>query len=162
MAAIQNIFTCLWFNQNAEEAANFYVSIFENSRIVSISHYGNWAKHMPEGAVLTVDFEIAGTRFMALNGGPNFPFTEAASIVVECETQEEIDRLWAVLTADGGKPVQCGWLKDRFGLPWQICPTGIKDMIADDDPQRRDRVMAVVIKSVKLDIAEMRAAAKGA
>jgi predicted 3-demethylubiquinone-9 3-methyltransferase (glyoxalase superfamily) len=160
MASAQKISTCLWFNTEAEEAAKFYTSLFENSRVTGLSRYGKGAR-MPEGTVLVVTFELAGTEFMALNGGPLFPFTEASSLVVRCDSQAEIDRLWNALTAEGGKEVQCGWLKDRYGLSWQIIPTRIRDMMQDTDQAKIDRVMAAVLTMVKIDLAKLEAAYRG-
>ena len=157
----QKVSTCLWFNKEAEDAAKFYVSLFDNSRITAVSRYGR-DMPMPEGTVLTVLFELAGTEFMALNGGPHFTFSEASSIVVQCDTQAEIDRLWDALLAGGGREQQCGWLKDRYGLPWQIVPARLRDMMQDKDRARTDRVMAAVMTMVKLDIAKLEAAYKGA
>jgi len=161
MAYKQKVSTCLWFNTEAEDAAKFYVSLFDKSRITTVSRYGKDLP-MPEGTVLTVVFELAGTEFMALNGGPQFKFTEASSMVVLCDTQAEIDRLWGALLAGGGREHQCGWLKDRYGLPWQIVPARLRDMMKDADQARADRVMAAVMKMVKLDIAKLEAAYKGA
>jgi predicted 3-demethylubiquinone-9 3-methyltransferase (glyoxalase superfamily) len=160
MANAQKISTCLWFSTEAETAAQFYVSLFDNSRITGLSHYGKGAG-MPEGTVLTVTFELAGTEFMALNGGPLFSFTEAASIVVKCDSQAEIDRLWNALTADGGKPVQCGWLKDRYGLSWQIVPSRIAEMMQNPDRVKIDRAFAAIMTMVKIDIAKLEAAYEG-
>ena len=157
MAHAQKVSTCLWFDTEAEAAARFYVSLFDNSRIIALSRYGKGAR-MPEGTVLVVTFELAGTEFMALNGGPLFPLTEAVSIVVHCNSQAEIDRLWDALTADGGKPVQCGWLKDRYGLSWQIAPSRMRDMMQDADRTKADRALAAVMTMVKIDIAALEAA----
>ena len=155
---MQTITTFLWFDDKAEEAAKFYVSIFPNSKIVAVTHYGD-AGGGPPGKVMTVDFELDGQQFIALNGGPQFPFTEAISLVVNCETQAEIDRYWEKLTA-GGKEVQCGWLKDRYGLSWQVVPTILSnEMRRGGDPARLDRMMKVVLQSVKFDIEKLKAAA---
>lgn len=156
----QKVSTCLWFDTEAEEAAKFYVSLLDNSRILGVSHYGKGSP-MPEGTVLTIDFELAGTRFMGLNGGPIFKHSEAASIVIACETQAEIDRLWDALIADGGKPSQCGWLKDRYGLSWQIVPAKLSEMITKGDQESSSRMMASLMKMVKLDIAQLEAAYSG-
>ena len=161
MAYKQKVSTCLWFNTEAEDAAKFYVSLFDKSRITALSRYGKGAP-MPEGTVLTVVFELAGTEFMALNGGPHFKFTEASSMVVLCDTQAEIDRLWGALLAGGGREQQCGWLKDRYGLPWQIVPARLRDLMKDPDQANTDRVMAALLSMVKLDIAKLEAAYKGA
>jgi predicted 3-demethylubiquinone-9 3-methyltransferase (glyoxalase superfamily) len=156
-ATAQKVSTCLWFSSEAEEAAKFYASLFEGSRITGLSRYGKGAR-MPEGTVLVVTFELAGTEFMALNGGPLFPFTEASSMVVQCESQAEIDRLWDALIAGGGSPVQCGWLKDRYGLSWQIVPSRMRAMMQDGDQAKIDRVMAAVMTMVKIDLATLEAA----
>lgn len=157
---MQTITTFLWFDDKAEEAAKFYVSIFPHSKIVAVTHYGD-AGGGPPGKVMTVDFELDGQQFIALNGGPQFPFTEAISLVVNCETQAEIDRYWDKLSA-GGKEVQCGWLKDKYGLSWQVVPTILShEMRQGGDPARLDRMMKVVLQSVKLDIAKLKAAAAG-
>ena len=126
---------CLWFDTQALDAAKFYVSVFKNSKLGQVSHYGDGAP-LPKGTVLTVTFELDGQEFMGLNGGPVFKFTEAVSFVVNCETQAEIDDYWEKLTADGGKEVQCGWLKDKFGLSWQIVPRVLGKMMADKDPAK--------------------------
>ena len=160
MASAQKVSTCLWFDAQAEAAARFYVSLLPNSRVTAISRYGKNAR-MPEGLALTVTFELAGTELMALNGGPHFKLTEAASLVVQCESQAEIDRLWSALLADGGKEQQCGWLKDRYGLSWQIVPAALPAMMQDADPERSERVMATVMGMVKPDIAVLEAAYRG-
>ena len=144
----------LWFDDQAEEAVKFYVSIFENSKVSSITPYdeeGARAAGRPRGSVMTVDFELAGQPFTALNGGPLFKFTEAISFVVRCETQREVDHFWSTLAA-GGQEVQCGWLKDRFGVSWQIVPTVLLEMLQDKDPEKSRRVMAAMLKMDKLDI----------
>jgi predicted 3-demethylubiquinone-9 3-methyltransferase (glyoxalase superfamily) len=153
----QKITPFFWFDGNAEEAANFYVSLFKDSQILAISRSGD-AGPGPKGSVLTVSFQLAGQRFLALNGGPQFKFTEAISLLVNCDTQEEIDSLWDQLTANGGKEVQCGWLKDRFGLSWQIVPTQFFSMIQDKDPQRSQRVMQAMMQMTKFDIARLKEA----
>ena len=159
MTPKQKVSTCLWFDRQAEEAAKFYVSLFDNSRITSISRYGKGAR-MPEDLPLVVTFELDGRSFMALNGGPVFPFTEAASMVVQCETQAEIDRVWSALSA-GGKEVQCGWLKDKYGLSWQVVPARLGEMMTDCDPAKTARVMAAFMKMVKFDLATLEAASRG-
>jgi len=156
---MQKISSCLWFDTQAEEAAKFYVSVFENSRILNISHYGE-NMPMPAGTVLTVDFELDGVRFMALNGGPQFKFTEAVSFVVSCKSQEEIDELWRKLTA-GGSEVQCGWLKDRYGLSWQIVPEAMEDWLKSDDDAGKQRMLQAIEGMVKLDIAALKRAFDG-
>ncbi|QUH03328.1 VOC family protein [Saccharopolyspora erythraea] len=147
---MQKITTFLWFDGQAEEAAEFYTSIFPDSRIVHVQRYGE-AGPGPEGAVMTVNFELAGQEFIALDGGPQFRFTEAISLFVDCKSQEEVDELWAKLT-DGGEESQCGWLKDRYGLSWQIVPTVLMDMLKDPDPVRSARVMKAMLGMGKLDI----------
>ncbi|HWM83809.1 MAG TPA: VOC family protein [Pseudolabrys sp.] len=156
---MQQITPCLWFNDNAEEAARFYVSVFKNAKIDTITHYGD-GMPMPKGTVLTVTFTINGQDFMALNGGPTFTLNEAVSFMINCDSQMEIDDYWTKLTADGGKPVQCGWLKDKFGLSWQIVPSILPKLLGGDQAQT-DRVMAAVVQMVKLDIAAMEKAAAG-
>ena len=158
--AASKINPCLWFDTEAEEAARFYCSIFKNSKITGKSSYGE-AGPGPKGQVMIVTFELDGQEFTALNGGPQFPFTEAMSLVVNCKDQKEIDYHWGKLTSGGGKEVQCGWLKDKFGVSWQIVPTIISDLMSDEDPAKRDRVMAAVLKMIKPDIAAMKAAAAG-
>jgi len=156
----QKVSTCFWFNSEAEEAANFYVSLFENSRITGLLRYGKGAP-LPEGTALTVTFTLAGTEFMALNGGPRFTLSEAVSMVVYCDGQAEIDRLWDALLAHGGREQQCGWLKDRFGLSWQIVPSNLREIMRDPDPVKVSRVMGAVMTMVKLDIAKLEAAYRG-
>ena len=150
MATTQKITPCLWFNFNAEEAVNHYLSIFKNSKILEVSHYG---EAMPEhkGKVLTLLFEIEGQKFQALNAGPQFPFTEAISLSVDCETQEEVDALWSKLSA-GGSEGQCGWLKDKFGLSWQIVPRALTAMLKDKDTDKATRVMQVLFTMSKIDV----------
>jgi predicted 3-demethylubiquinone-9 3-methyltransferase (glyoxalase superfamily) len=149
---MDRISAMLWFDNQAEEAANFYTSIFKNSKINQVVRNGEGGPG-PKGSTLLVDFELDGRKFQALNGGPTFKFTEAISLVVNCETQEEIDYYWEKLTQGGGKEVQCGWLKDKYGLSWQVIPTAIGRLMAD--PARCGRVMAEVMKMVKLDIKKM-------
>ena len=158
-APAQKITTFLWFDNQAEEAINFYVSIFKNSRVGDITRYGDTGPG-PKGQVMTAEFQIEGQQFTALNGGPHFKFTEAISLVVNCETQEEVDEHWEKLSA-GGQKVQCGWLKDKFGLSWQIVPTILKDLLKDKDPEKTNRVMQAVMKMTKLDIAQLKAAYEG-
>ena len=148
---MQKITPFLWFNDDAEEAVHFYVSTFPNSRVVSTSRYGE-AGPGPKGSVMTMEFEMHGQRFVALNGGPKFKFTEAVSFVVKCESQEEIDRTWDKLVAGGGQPAQCGWLKDRYGLSWQVVPTVLSQLMTDPDPERAKRVMEAMLKMVKIEI----------
>jgi predicted 3-demethylubiquinone-9 3-methyltransferase (glyoxalase superfamily) len=140
----------LWFNNNAEEAVNYYISIFKNSRIINLSRYGEGAP-VPSGTVMTVTFELDGQELMALNGGSEFPFTEAISLFVNCETQGEVDEYWEKLT-DGGEEIQCGWLKDKFGLVWQIVPNTLGDLLGDNDPVRASRVMQAMMQMKKIDI----------
>ena len=157
--APQKITTFLWFDDNAEEAANFYCSVFKNSKIGDISRYGD-AGPGPKGTVMTIDFELDGQRFTALNGGPQFKFTEAISLLVHCDTQEEIDYYWEKLS-EGGQKVECGWLKDKYGLAWQITPDLLLDLIKDSDRQKADRVMKAMMQMKKLEIEGIRKAAEG-
>ena len=157
---MQKITPFLWFDHQAEEAAKFYTAIFKNSKIKKITRYTKVGPG-PEGSVMTVEFTLNGQVFVALNGGPNFKFTEAISLVVNCETQAEVDRYWKKLTAGGGKAVACGWLKDKYGLFWQITPTMLIKLIGDKDPDKVNRVMTAMMKMVKLDIKKLQAAAKG-
>jgi predicted 3-demethylubiquinone-9 3-methyltransferase (glyoxalase superfamily) len=140
----------LWFDNQAEEAAKFYVSIFENSKILSVSRYGE-AGPGPKGSAMTVTFELNGQKFIALNGGPHFKFTEAISFTVDCKTQEEVDEFWKRLT-ESGKESQCGWLKDKYGLSWQIIPTILGELLSDPDPEKSKRVMKAMLKMKKIDI----------
>ena len=161
---MQKITTFLWFNDNAEEAVKFYTSIFKNSKIGTISYYPDPAAKgfgQPARSVMTIAFKLNGQDFIALNGGPNFKFTEAISLMVHCDTQAELDRYWKKLASGGGKEVECGWLKDKYGLFWQIVPSFIIKLISDKDRAKADRVMQVVMNSVKLDIKKLKAAAKG-
>lgn len=147
----------LWFDDQAEDAADFYVSIFGNSRITDVSRYGDTGPG-PSGRVMVVAFELDGQPFTALNGGPHFKFTEAISLVVNCRDQREVDYYWDRLLAGGGAPQQCGWLKDRYGLSWQVVPTPVIDMLKDPDTTRQQRAMGAVMKMIKIDIAEARRA----
>ena len=153
---MQKITPYLWFDNQAEEAASFYVSLFENSGISSASRFGEGVPG-PAGSVMTVNFQIEGQEFIALNGGPYFKFTEAISLFVNCETQEEVDELWAKLT-EGGEEGQCGWLKDRYGLSWQIVPTVLGELLGDPDPKKAQNVMQAMLQMRKLDIAALRRA----
>jgi predicted 3-demethylubiquinone-9 3-methyltransferase (glyoxalase superfamily) len=157
---MQKIVTFLWFDNQAEEAANFYVSIFNNSKIVSLSRYGEGSPG-PAGSVMVVVFELDGQQFMALNGGPIFHFTEAISLVVNCETQAEVDNLWDKLLSGGGQPSRCGWLKDKYGLSWQIVPTALGKLMSDPDPEKSKRVTQAMLQMVKLDIAKLEQAYRG-
>lgn len=157
---MQKITPFLWFDTQAEEAAKFYTSIFKNSKIKKITRYTKVGPG-PEGSVMTVAFTLNGQEFVALNGGPNFKFTEAISLVVNCETQAEVDGYWKKLTAGGGKAVACGWLKDKYGLFWQITPTMLIKLIEDKDADKVNRVMTAMMNMVKLDINKLKAAAKG-
>ena len=153
---MQKIAPCLWFDDKAEEAARFYTSIFKNSKMGQVMHYGD-AGPRPKGTVLSVTFEIEGEEFMGLNGGPEFQFSPAISFFVKCETQAEVDTLWAKLL-EGGSPQQCGWLTDKFGVSWQIVPTILGEMLRDRDAKRADRVMRAMLGMVKLDIAGLKRA----
>ncbi len=156
----QKITPFLWFDKQAEEAAQFYVSIFKNSKILHVSRYGD-AGPGPKGSVMVVNFQLAGQEFTALNGGPLFKFSEAFSFVVNCENQQEVDEYWSKLTSGGGQESQCGWLKDKFGFSWQIVPTALGKLMSDTDPQKANRVMEALLKMKKLDIATLEAAARG-
>lgn len=161
---MQKITPCLWYDNNAEEAANFYVSIFKNSKVLKVTRYGGAAAaaaHRPEGSVMTVEFELNGQKFMGLNGGPIFKFTEAVSFMVNCDTQEEIDYFWEKLTGGGGKEVECGWLKDKYGLSWQIVPAILGELVQESDPEKTNRVMEALMQMKKLNIAKLKAAAEG-
>jgi predicted 3-demethylubiquinone-9 3-methyltransferase (glyoxalase superfamily) len=154
--SLQKISPFLWFDHQAEEAARFYTSVFKNSRIGAVTRYGEGGPG-PKGSVMTVAFELDGQTFTALNGGPLFKFTEAVSFVVNCETQQEVDEMWEKLLA-GGKEVECGWVKDKYGLAWQIVPTVLMEMLQDRDAERKERVMQAMLKMKKLDIAGLEAA----
>ena len=155
----QKIVPNLWFDTQAEEAAQFYISVFDNSRIVSVTHYTD-AGPREAGMVLTVAFELDGQRFVGINGGPDFTFDEAVSFEISCETQEEIDYYWARLS-EGGSEGPCGWLKDRFGLSWQVVPTGMEELFADPDKTRAERAMKAMLGMGKINLAALRAAADG-
>lgn len=154
---MQKISPCLWFDNQAEEAASFYVSIFKNSAILGVSRYGEGGPG-PAGSAMSVSFVLDGLEIQALNGGPAFNFTEAISLFVMAETQEEIDDLWEKLTSGGGAPSQCGWLKDRYGLSWQVVPPVLGELLSDPDPDKSGRVMAAMLGMRKIDIAGLRAA----
>ena len=157
---MQKITPCLWFDTQAEEAARFYVSVFKNSKIGKISYYGDTGPG-PKDSVLTVAFELDGVQFTALNGGPVFQFNEAVSLQVSCADQAEVDELWDRLTADGGQPSQCAWLKDKYGVSWQIVPKVLIELISDPDPVKAQRVMAAMMQMTKIDIAKLREAYAG-
>jgi predicted 3-demethylubiquinone-9 3-methyltransferase (glyoxalase superfamily) len=156
---MQKITPFLWFDKDAEAAMNFYVSIFKNSKAGAVTRYGEGAPQ-PAGTAMVAAFELEGQGFLALNGGPHFKFTEAVSFVVNCETQAEVDHYWENLSA-GGKPQQCGWLKDKFGLSWQIVPTALPRLLKDKDPEKRKRVFAAMMQMVKIDIAALQRAYDG-
>jgi predicted 3-demethylubiquinone-9 3-methyltransferase (glyoxalase superfamily) len=157
---MKNIVPCLWFDTEGEAAAELYTSVFPNSKILDIARYGE-AGPRPAGTVMTVSFELNGQEFLALNGGPEFTFSEAVSFQVMCEGQDEVDHFWSRL-GDGGEHGPCGWLKDRFGLSWQIVPTRLGELLGDPDPARAQRVMTAMLGMGKLDIAELERAAGGA
>jgi len=156
----QKITPFLWFENQAEEAANFYCSIFKDSKVGNIVRYGD-AGPGPKGTVMIVTFQLAGQEFTALNGGPRFKFTEAISFVVNCQTQEEIDYFWEKLTADGGQESMCGWLKDKFGLSWQIVPTDLPQLMQSGDAKKSERVMQAILQMKKFDIAKLKEAHEG-
>jgi predicted 3-demethylubiquinone-9 3-methyltransferase (glyoxalase superfamily) len=154
------ITSCLWFDHEAEEAARFYTSIFKDSKMGTVTHYGEsgaGASGRPKGSVMTATFQINGQQFMGLNGGPHFKFSEAISFVLNCESQKEIDEYWEKLS-EGGEPGPCGWLKDKYGLSWQIVPAALEEMMQDKDPKKADRVMGAIIKMKKLDIKTLKEA----
>jgi len=153
MPGKQKIRTCLWFDGNAEEAATYYTSIFKNSKILGTTLYGEGGL-APKGSVMTVDFQLEGQDFVGLNGGPKFKFTDAISLVVDCDTQQEVDAFWSQLSA-GGEEGPCGWLKDKFGLSWQIVPSILMRMLQDGDPARTQRVVNAVLQMKKIDIARV-------
>ncbi len=165
MPSIPRIAPCLWFDDQAEQAAQFYVSVFPNSRIVRVSRYGEAGREVhgrPAGSVMVVAFELDGQPFMALNGGPLFKFNEAISLAVDCDTQDEVDHYWTKLSADGdAKAQQCGWLKDRYGVSWQIVPRVLPDMLCDPDAAKAGRVTEALLKMKKLDIAALKGAYAG-
>jgi predicted 3-demethylubiquinone-9 3-methyltransferase (glyoxalase superfamily) len=149
----------LWFDDQAEDAMNFYMSVFKSSRVVEVNRYGD-AGPGPKGTVMTATFELDGQEFTALNGGPHFKFTEAISFYVNCETQQEVDELWVKLS-DGGEQGQCGWLKDKYGLSWQIVPRVLIDMLRDEDPEKSQRVTKAMLQMGKIEIAGLRRAYEG-
>jgi predicted 3-demethylubiquinone-9 3-methyltransferase (glyoxalase superfamily) len=158
---MQKITPCLWFDTEGEEAAEFYTSVFPNSRIVEVTRYGS-AGPRAEGTVMTVSFELDGQQFIALNGGPDFKFNEAISLEVSCGSQEEVDSLWSTLTADGGEEGPCGWLKDKYGVSWQIVPKVLIELISDPDQEKAQRVMAAMLQMRKIEIDELEKAAAAA
>ncbi len=161
---MQKITPFLWFDNQAEEAAMFYTSVFKNSKIGRILRYDEAsakAARRPAGSVLTVELEIEGQKFTALNGGPQFKFNESVSFVVNCKTQEEVDYFWEKLTSDGGQESECGWLKDKFGLSWQVTPTVLIDMLNDKDPKKAGRVMKAMMQMQKIEINKLKAAYAG-
>jgi predicted 3-demethylubiquinone-9 3-methyltransferase (glyoxalase superfamily) len=163
---MQKITPFLWFDDQAEEAAKFYTSVFKDSKVGKILRYSEETAKIsqsgrPPGSVLTVEFEIVGQKFTALNGGPQFKFNESVSFMVNCETQQEVDYFWEKLTADGGEESACGWLKDKFGLSWQITPTVLIEMLQDKDPEKSERVMNAMLQMQKIDINKLKAAYAG-
>jgi predicted 3-demethylubiquinone-9 3-methyltransferase (glyoxalase superfamily) len=158
---MSKITPCLWFNYQAEEAAKFYVSLLPNSRIDKVTRSPADNPSMKAGGVLTVEFTLAGQPFVGLNGGPQFPFTEAVSFTIDCEDQAEVDRLWEVLAKDGGQPGPCGWIKDRFGLSWQIVPRALTKMLDAPDREAAGRAMTAMLKMGKIDIATIKRAFEG-
>jgi predicted 3-demethylubiquinone-9 3-methyltransferase (glyoxalase superfamily) len=157
---MQKLTPCLWFNFNAEEAVNHYMSIFKDGKVLEVTRYGEAVPQLKD-KVLTMRFTLEGQEFLALNGGPQFPFTEAISITVDCNGQAEVDALWSKLTAGGGSPGQCGWLKDKFGLSWQIVPSALMQMLKDPDASKSQRVMGAMMQMQKIDIAALRSAYEG-
>jgi predicted 3-demethylubiquinone-9 3-methyltransferase (glyoxalase superfamily) len=157
---MKKIVPCLWFDTEAEEAMNFYTSVFKNSTKGEIMRWGEGG-HRPAGTVLTASFELNGQEFLALNGGPQFKFTEAVSFQVPCDSQDEVDYYWDKLMEGGGAPSQCGWLKDKFGLSWQVFPTILPKLLSDPDRAKADRVMQAMMQMVKIDVAAIEQAAKG-
>ena len=157
---MQKVSPFLWFDGQAEEAASFYTSLFKNSRVIHVTRHGEGGP-APKGTAMSVTFELDGHEYMALNGGPHFKFTPAISLFVKCETQEEVDRYWNALCADGGKPERCGWLTDRFGLSWQIIPNALGQLLQDPDRAKAGRVMQAMLKMGKIEIAGLRQAYEG-
>ena len=157
---MHGIVPCLWFDDDAERAAELYVSIFPRSRITNVSRYGEGGP-FPAGTVILVELELDGRAFQALTGGPRFAFTEAVSFAIEVETQDELDRIWDALLSDGGEPSQCGWLKDRFGVSWQVVPAQLKSLLSDPDPARSQRVMEAMLAMKKISLPELQAAYDG-
>jgi predicted 3-demethylubiquinone-9 3-methyltransferase (glyoxalase superfamily) len=161
---MQKITPFLWYDDKAEEAANFYCSIFKNSKVGSVTRYegeGAKASGRPEGSAMTVEFELEGQKFIGLNGGTHFKFTEAVSFSINCESQEEVDYFWDKLTADGGAESQCGWLKDKYGLSWQVVPSVLPELFKNKDPEKTKRVMKAMLQMKKIDIAILKQASEG-
>ncbi len=161
---MQKITPFLWYDDNAEEAANLYCSIFKNSTVGKVTRYdeaSSKAAGRPEGSAMTVEFDLDGQKFVAINGGPHFKFTEAVSFVVNCDSQEEVDYFWGKLTADGGAESQCGWLKDKYGLSWQITPTILPELLKSKDAEKSQRVMKAMLQMKKIDIPTLKRAAEG-
>jgi predicted 3-demethylubiquinone-9 3-methyltransferase (glyoxalase superfamily) len=158
---MQRITPCLWFDNQGEDAANYYVSLFDDAKILDVLRYGEGAP-LPAGTALTVSFQLEGLEFTALNGGPAFTFNEAVSFQVSCESQDEVDRLWNTLTSDGGEEGNCGWLKDKYGLSWQIIPTEMPTLLSDPDPGRAQRAMQAMLQMNKIDIEAIKKAADDA
>ncbi len=156
---MQKITPFLWFDTQAEEAVNFYVSVFKNSKVGTIARYGDSGPGR-KGSVMTIAFELDGQNFTALNGGPHFKFTGAISLVVNCANQEEVDYFWEKLTAEGGQEVQCGWLKDKYGLSWQVVPKILPELVQSGDPKKSERVMKALMQMKKLDVAKLKEAAE--
>ena len=161
MSPLPKITPCLWFEDNAEEAVKFYTSVFPNSSIDDVHRSTTDYPGGNEGAVLMIKFILAGQSYLALNGGPHDKFNDAISLSVDCQDQAEVDRLWTALTADGGKPVQCGWLKDKYGLSWQIVPRRSPELLSDPDARKAKRVMLAMMQMIKIDVAKLEAAADG-
>ena len=157
---MQKIHPFLWFDTQAEEAMHFYCSVFKNSKVGKVQRYGE-AGHGPEGSVMTASFELDGQQFTALNGGPHFQFSEAVSFSIDCKSQDEVDYYWNKLTADGGGPLKCGWLKDRFGVSWQVVPDMMPRLLQDPDRAKAGRAMKAMLKMKKIVIADIEAAANG-
>jgi len=157
---MQKITPFLWYDDKAEEAVNFYTSIFKNSKVLSVLRYGETGPG-PKGSVMSVEFQLEGQEFVALNGGPHFKFTEAISFVVNCETQEEVDYFWEKLTADGGAESMCGWLRDKYGLSWQVVPTILSELMQDKDAEKSQRVMKAMLQMKKIDIETLKQAYEG-
>ena len=156
----QKIIPNLWFDTQAEEAAHYYIDVFGDGRVLSVSHYPQGSPGAA-GSVMSVEFEVAGIHLVGINGGPQFPFTEAVSLQIDCADQAEVDRFWDRLIGDGGEESMCGWLKDKYGLSWQVVPTGMAEIFADPDPARAQRAVQAMMQMRKLDVAALRAAADG-